>query len=97
MKGPYITKDIAEYFNFAPSINKQLINICLFLFQERKHQDDLRILKQRLETVENNQQHQIEELQEIAHSTFKGSLPGLDDHDGTLENSKEKNDIDKSS
>lgn len=47
--------------------------------------------------VENNQQHQIEELQEIAHSTFKGSLPGLDDHDGTLENSKEKNDIDKSS
>ncbi|XP_063439266.1 centrosomal protein of 83 kDa-like isoform X1 [Mytilus trossulus] len=65
--------------------------------EERKHQDDLRILKQRLEMVENNQQHQIEELQEIAHSTFKGSLPGLDDHDGTLENSKEKNDIDKSS
>lgn len=47
--------------------------------------------------MENNQQQQIEELQEIAHSTFKGSLPGIEDHDRTLEeNSKEKNDIDKS-
>lgn len=67
------------------------------MYKERKHQDDLRILRQRLETVENNQQQQIEELQEIAHSTFKGSLPGIEDHDRTLEeNSKEKNDIDKS-
>lgn len=66
-------------------------------FQERKHQGDLRILRQRLEMVETNQQQQIEELQEIAYSTFKGSLPGIEDNDRTVEEySKEKNDIDKS-
>lgn len=66
--------------------------------EERKHQDDLRILKQRLVMVDTSQQQQLEELQEIAHSTFKESLPGLDEVDRTLEeNSKEKNDMDKSS
>lgn len=39
----------------------------------------MRLLKQRLDVVDSNQQHQLEELQEIAHSTFKGSLPGMDD------------------
>lgn len=51
--------------------------------------------------VDTSQQQQLEELQEIAHSTFKECLPGLDEVDRTLasldENSKEKNDIDKSS
>lgn len=48
--------------------------------------------------VDTSQQQQLEELQEIAHSTFKESLPGLDEVDRTLEeNSKEKNDMDKSS
>lgn len=69
-----------------------------FSEEERKHQEDLRILKQRLLMVDNNQQQQLEELQEIAHSTFKESLPGFDEADrSSEENSKEKNDIDKSS
>lgn len=36
------------------------------------------MLKQRLDIVDSSQQHQFEELQEIAHSTFRGSLPGCD-------------------
>ena len=61
--------------------------------------------------VDSNQQQQLEELQEIAHSTFKGSLPGLEESAGFDNNaeqvfksyspvedeSKEKADLEKSS
>ncbi|XP_033746476.1 centrosomal protein of 83 kDa-like isoform X1 [Pecten maximus] len=61
------------------AMDTTLIPNVSFTEQERKHQEDLRLLKQRLDIVDSNQQHQLEELQEIAHSTFKGSLPGMDD------------------
>ena len=50
--------------------------------QERKHQEDLRLLKQRLDKVDSNQQKQLEELQEIASSTFRGTFPELDEKIG---------------
>ncbi|XP_061187305.1 centrosomal protein of 83 kDa-like [Saccostrea echinata] len=53
-----------------------------FTEQERKHQEDLRLLKQRLDRVDNNQQKQLEELQEIASSTFRGTFPELDEKIG---------------
>ncbi|KAK3103071.1 hypothetical protein FSP39_016231 [Pinctada imbricata] len=75
--------------------------------QERKHQRDLHLLKERLDRVDSNQQQQLEELQEIAHSTFRGTFPDLDEKIGDtisektqekdLEESKEKVDAEKSS
>ena len=56
-----------------------IVNI---FFQERKHQEDLRLLKQRLDKVDSNQQKQLEELQEIASSTFRGTFPELDEKIG---------------
>nr|XP_022301785.1 centrosomal protein of 83 kDa-like isoform X1 [Crassostrea virginica] len=53
-----------------------------FTEQERKHQEDLRLLKQRLDKVDSNQQKQLEELQEIASSTFRGTFPELDEKIG---------------
>lgn len=58
-----------------------MIIVCVFV-QERKHQEDLRLLKQRLDKVDSNQQKQLEELQEIASSTFRGTFPELDEKIG---------------
>ncbi|KAL3851728.1 hypothetical protein ACJMK2_015449 [Sinanodonta woodiana] len=59
--------------------------------QERKHQEDLRILRQKLDLLDDNQKQQLEDLQEVAHSTFKNTLPEYDDIDGIEKTDLEKN------
>ncbi|KAL3851718.1 hypothetical protein ACJMK2_015445 [Sinanodonta woodiana] len=59
--------------------------------QERKHQEDLRILRQKLDLLDDNQKQQLEDLQEVAHSTFKNTLPEYDDIDGIEKTDMEKN------
>ncbi|KAK6176330.1 hypothetical protein SNE40_014634 [Patella caerulea] len=54
---------------------------------ERQHQEDLRLLKTRLDQLDNNQRQQLEELHDIAHSTL------LSDRD--LDDSREKVDDEK--
>ena len=81
--------------------------LLVYTFQERKHQQDLQLLKERLDRVDSNQQQQLEELQEIAHSTFRGTFPDLDEkigdtlsdkgNENKLEESTEKADVEKSS
>ncbi|KAH3880537.1 centrosomal protein of 83 kDa-like isoform X2 [Dreissena polymorpha] len=61
-----------------------------FAEQERKHQEDLKLLRQRLNLLDDNQQQQLEEFQEIAHSTLRSTY--RDDYLGA---SQEKIDIEK--
>lgn len=42
----------------------------------------MRLLKQRLDLVDDNQRKQLDELQEIASSTFRGTFPDLDEKIG---------------
>ena len=60
------------------------------MLQERRHQEDLKLLRQRLDLLDDNQQQQLDEFQEIAHSTLRSTYH--DDHEDT---SKEKIDIEK--
>lgn len=63
--------------------------MCVLYFQERRHQEDLKLLRQRLDLLDDNQQQQLDEFQEIAHSTLRSSYK--DD----VETSREKIDIEK--
>ncbi|XP_060580457.1 centrosomal protein of 83 kDa-like isoform X1 [Ruditapes philippinarum] len=58
--------------------------------QERKHQEDLKLLRQRLDLLDDNQQQQLDEFQEIAHSTLRSTY-----HEDIEDTSKEKIDIEK--
>lgn len=60
--------------------------------QERRHQEDLKLLRQRLDLLDDNQQQQLDEFQEIAHSTLRNSVI---ETDNVQECSKEKIDIEK--
>ena len=62
------------------------------LFQERRHQEDLKLLRQRLDLLDDNQQQQLDEFQEIAHSTLRNSIIEIDNNQNC---SKEKIDIEK--
>lgn len=57
--------------------------------QERRHQEDLKLLRQRLDLLDDNQQQQLEEFHEIAHSTLRSC------HDDNIDTSREKVDIEK--
>lgn len=59
---------------------------------ERRHQEDLKLLRQRLDLLDDNQQQQLDEFDEIAHSTLRTSFI---EKDNILETSKEKIDIEK--
>ena len=61
-------------------------------FQERRHQEDLKLLRQRLDLLDDNQQQQLDEFQEIAHSTLRNSIIEIDNNQNC---SKEKIDIEK--
>ena len=62
------------------------------LLQERRHQEDLKLLRQRLDLLDDNQQQQLDEFQEIAHSTLRNSIIEIDNNQNC---SKEKIDIEK--
>ena len=59
------------------------------VFQEKQHQEDLRLLRERLDHLDNLQAAQLEELTSIAHSTLIGSQVEEhlehDSHNTTLE------------
>lgn len=59
-------------------------------FQERKHQEDLKLLRQRLDLLDDNQQQQLDEFHEIAHSTLRHTYKEEDTN-----TSKEKIDVEK--
>lgn len=59
---------------------------------ERRHQEDLKLLRQRLDLLDDNQQQQLDEFHEIAHSTLRNSIL---ETENVNENSKEKIDIEK--
>ena len=69
-----------------------LFQYCFCVFQERRHQEDLKLLRQRLDLLDDNQQQQLDEFQEIAHSTLRNSVI---EADNVQECSKEKIDIEK--
>ena len=70
-----------------------IVPLMLFvLFQERRHQEDLKLLRQRLDLLDDNQQQQLDEFQEIAHSTLRNSIIEIDNNQSC---SKEKIDIEK--
>ena len=51
------------------------MNCKIFIyFQERRHQEDLKLLRQRLNLLEDNQVQQLDEFHEIAHSTLRNTF-----------------------
>lgn len=91
-QGGYISK--AEKFSF--NVDATIPNVTLMEQElERQHQEDLRLLRGRLDHLDNLQTAQLEELTSIAHSTLIGTQ--VEEHlpPDSLNTSLEKQDPEK--
>ena len=83
---------IAGWCVFVVVVVVVFLSVCIptcCVFQEKQHQEDLRLLRERLDHLDNLQAAQLEELTSIAHSTLIGSQVEEhlehDSHNTTLE------------